>query len=527
MLNYNKVLEILINHGILPSLTVLKYPGIIIELGSELLNKLGLMANNQTVLLITKENDQFHYYEQNVSSPFDGGDEGWVWAGTNIKTGEAVAIKSGYHLPPPHSPPYQDLPAGWRLAKERLNQYPYFVKSHAIGFVHEVLSNNLTVVAVKDKPVYGFVKLYQIMEMINVGFKLVSVYQFRLWTGSQIQQLIVDGLDAYECFDKEKITGFDPHPTNYLVDNNGRLKLCDFNPLFSFGENETSWPLYSNAIDLLIYLYGYYRRTLERKPAQIAAAKMIDNILSQFRKNVPHAKEEIVAKLREIIALCEKQKCIIQCESEDDGAINQIKANHTKQLGVDEFCPIFCEIVDLENNRTMKEKIIQFTIPQTRINWSTVSSHVLQSSALTFSTELIKDGLKYYSAPGWLNDTVDHVIKDAWMWSQGSAYAALTTSMSMEICDALGLSTNVKAAISITTGLCTNAIMQYPTTTIATSVVSSIASLLTSSISFWGEKKLVKRLGVININAERFALLKSQQDAANSGSTNQSHLKPN
>lgn len=525
MINYNKILEILMNNGILSNLTILNHPGIIIQIGSELLNKLGLTINNQTVLLIAKENDQIHLYEQNITSPFDGGDEGWVWSGINIKTGEAVAIKSAYRLPPTSVQSYQELPTGWILAKERLNQYRYFVKSHAIGFVYEILSNNLTVVPVK--PYYGFVKLFQIMEMIHVRFKLSSVYQFRFWTGAQIQQLIVDGLDAYECLDKEKISGFDPHPTNYLVDNNCRLKLCNFNPLLSFSENQASWPLYKNAIDLLIYIYGYYRMTLQGTSAQINAAKIIDNTIRNYQQNLPDSKEEIIAKLINVVRICEIQKCIIQCEFENDKEIILVKEKYSNQLKVDEFCPIFCELIELEDNRTLKEKIIHFTIPQSTINWRSVSSHVLQSSVLTFTTEFIKDGLKYYSAPVWICDLADHITKDAWMWSQGSAYAALTTSMSIKICDALGLSTNIKAAISVTAGICTNAIMQYPTTTIATTVVSSMASLLSSSISFWGEKRVARKFGIMKPNAERLALLKSQQEIASSGNTEQCHLKLN
>lgn len=511
MLNYTKVLELLINSGLIPNLPELKYPGIIIQFGSAVLKQLGLIISDHFVLLVTKENDEFVFYEKNNTEPFGDGDEGWIWSGVNIKTGDEVAIKSQYRSTTEISNAYVDLPEGWRLSKERLNQYPYFAKTYTSGFVYEIQETLLTAMPVKYGARSSLVKINQIMERISVGYKLIFPVYFSLWSGAKKMQLIVDALNAYEAMHKENIEGFDHYTPNYLVDKNGRLKLCDFNPLFQIiNSDNSSKPNFRNAINLLFVLYTSY--TYQGNARAQAASKLISDTIKYFQDNYPMPKEVLMKKLVTVITELEKQECIIQCEQENTLELNASKTNITQQLGIssEEFCSVICQEINLVINQTIQDRIANFVIPQTKIAWKAVAFNVVQSTGLTFSTEFIKDGLKYYSAPRWLPDVVDHVIKDSWMWSQGSAYSAVATSVSTELCGYLGLSNNVKAAIGIATGICTNAVLQYPATTIATSVVSSVASIFASTITFWSEKKLANKMGIIN-NAERLTFFKPKQ----------------
>lgn len=308
-LNYEDVLKKFSALGYMTQLNQIKGKEIIIRADSKLLSKIGLVAGENELLIAYKDND-FVFYEINLETNLGYGEESVIYKGKNLKTQETIARKGALHFPH-HSTNSMD---GWKLAKEKLEFYPYFVKTYALGQVCELSSE-----ALENNNIQCRNAAYQLMEEIISPLESCFLsYRAKNWDKKQIKQFMLHITNAFEAFPKERIFGFDSGCGNILVDQNNIPKLCDFSELKMSANDVQYSGHYYLAIQFFYQMY-YDSTHCYRYKSQLAkdtcetTASYLKTLLDWISQNNISSREETNSKIDEAIDYFEQQKCAIQC----------------------------------------------------------------------------------------------------------------------------------------------------------------------------------------------------------------------
>jgi serine/threonine protein kinase len=299
ILNYELILKTLTDAGYVKLLQSTE--NAILWLDSAKLKVLGLPSEEDKDLYIIRKEKELLVYEIDFSQYWDYGDRGAVYVGKNLKTGEKVAIKRlGGNR--------KEVPIGWKLAYQRLNQHPQFVTTFAFGICYTPQDLN----GVLSIQPCG--KAVQVMEFVEQKLtNLLHVKKER--SHDQVFAFVKDLMSAYVNLHKEGLYEFDATDGNVLVHKDFRPKLCDFDELKErVSPSSSGRPSYVFAVNALPYLYSWYSADTEDQRAAVLAKDTIIEELRGWLYNMPSdanvSFEEIIIKLEKTIQVCEAQQQI-------------------------------------------------------------------------------------------------------------------------------------------------------------------------------------------------------------------------
>ncbi len=387
----------------------------ILKLDSEVLSKIELKVGKENHLLVTYQNNNLVFYEIDQTNQIGYGAESQIWQGRNLKTGEFVAQKSGDY----DSPAY----AGWKIAQQKLNPHPNFVKSYAVGQICVPVGSNRDLRLEYIKPSFGETSAYLIMEQIQNAITMQDLnMRTRYWSAEEVNNFMQRLIDAYEVFDKEGIVGWDKMDVNILIDENNVPKLCDFNQI-SLNKvfYDTTVYYYFHAVGHLRSVYGYAIQLgesdyLEVYPSQIKShiRELIDWVSNRNLNKRPllMSRPLLNQKLREVIGLCEQRKCINYCliREEDPSVVLQEKARVNE-----EECMVACnkalsleaesfseDVMNPDSYQAGSRRLLSYTEPEEEIltvqNSKKQNAEMESSQDKTGSTQSQANGDKPASA---------------------------------------------------------------------------------------------------------------------------------
>lgn len=250
MLNHDEVLKKLQTSGYLDALKSFEDEEYILLLQATDLSKVGLHTQEDNYLLVVykpenKEKNQkgkFHLYEIDHCDIIGAGAEGTIRRGKDLRTGEFVLIKMTFN---------KKSYSAWKLAYQKLNDHPGFVKTHAIGKVCRSEGAGWFYTLKCDEII-----ALQIMEEIKNVFNIYQLSETAdRWSESEINQFIDVYINNYEAFVKNKIVRWDSNGKNVLIDSNYSPIFCDFNGLGLTENPLHEGRVYARAVEVFRYIY--------------------------------------------------------------------------------------------------------------------------------------------------------------------------------------------------------------------------------------------------------------------------------
>lgn len=200
--------------------------------------------------IITTDNSEYIIYQFSTDQKniLGKGKYATVYAGKNLRTGEDVAIKASNDDPSYLELAYTDIPQGWRLVKEKLNEHSYFAKVFHYGVDIATLNNKT-------------LKVYLVMEKLELKpFIQKTSDSENIKDLEHLQNILTVSFDAITVMYNQKIQGIDWLGDNLQLDANGQPKFFDYDNWSQIDNKQTLIEKtnysYSKLINILASYYA-------------------------------------------------------------------------------------------------------------------------------------------------------------------------------------------------------------------------------------------------------------------------------
>lgn len=231
---------------------------------------------NAITFIITQENEEFIIYQfsTNQENILGKGKFATVYAGKNLRTGQDVAIKASHNDPLYSELKYTSIPSGWRVAKEKLNDHPCFVKIFHYGVDVATLNKKYTL------------KVYLVMEKLQLKpFIQKTKDSENIRNLEHLQNILNVAFDAITFMYNHNIQGIDWAGDNLQLDANGHPKFLDHD----------NWNITDNK-EILIEKTNYsYSRLINIITSYSAKLRIYSNtgLLIDYRNQIASMKNRI------------------------------------------------------------------------------------------------------------------------------------------------------------------------------------------------------------------------------------------